>query len=127
MHRWRLFLAIALAFVASVLLSLDDREPDSTAAGASRTKLQEQELPGRSSLHRGIVSASWRGSKPAHPTEDEYVTEVGSIETPPGSTTDDGWEPGIPDEVRERLARDYVGLDIAVARPPRDGKGQVRE
>ena len=127
MHRRLLFLALALAVVASVILSGKDRNSSSGEDRGSRTESQEQDLPGRSSSHRGIVSASWRESGPKHPAKDEYETEEGPIEILPGSITDDSGETGIPDEVRERLARDYVGFDIAFARRPRDGKGPARE
>lgn len=127
------FLFLLLAMLAVVVFSGgddgDEDGEDANGARESRSGEQPPDLYGRPGRHHGLQSASWwiPGGETGGEGEVGGEPEPEAIAVPPAYRTDDDPENRIPDEVRERLARDYMGLDIAVGRPPRNGEGTVRK
>ena len=119
MSRKKLALILVLAFIASMVFRPSDRASVPEASRDSRAHSQTDDPPGRAVPYRGIEAASWHEVAPDQGAGTEVAPEY-------NSTTWDDAEKGIPDEVRERLAKQYVGMDIAVARP-RDKQGVVRK
>jgi len=122
------FLFLLLAMLAVVILSGRDEGPEPGEAGNSRVGEQSPDLHSVPGSHHGLVSSSWRAQEAESPvpTDTSYWPEAEQPRVHPGYSVDEIPENRIPDAVRERLARDYVGLDIAIARPPQDGEGTVR-
>ena len=127
MYRRRMYLVLALVFVLAVVVNRYGRSSDAGDAIDPETRSRAQAPEGRPGPYRGLVAASWRESGPTVVAESEDENEFWSDETPPGSDSDLARRSDIPEEVRARLAEEYVGLDIAVARPPQGEKGPVRE
>ncbi len=105
------------AFVAAVFLG--------QSQGKAREAPERRSAPvlrSSSGAPHGLKSASWR--TPGADAEDEYEPDY--AEDPEDFVDADTRVNRIPDEVRERLARSYVGLDIALARSHLDEEAPVR-
>jgi hypothetical protein len=120
-YRRKIILSMALAFIIAVLFSLRGNEeaaaPDSTDAPVVPVGVEPA-----TGAYRGVVSASWHEQPAAPEPQPEAADDLGATRDPVRKPPADPLA-GMPEKVRERLAREYVGLDIAVARPAKERKG----
>ena len=111
--------ALLAAFVTAMLCGSGEEGTRESSVGRSAPGLHDS-----SHVSAGLESASWRTPGAAAAPEEDLEPDY--IDTSPDPVAYDTRKADIPDEVRERLARTYVGLDIALARPRPDEEAQVR-